>query len=314
MEPTARSAFFAAASLSALAGVAAAQNAPVAPGAAPVVAQPAPTSGIPQRDTLMKLMRPVSLDVQDKRLEDVVAFVRDFTGAELEPMWIDDRHSEGLDREKPITVRVNNVTALTLMEKVLDQARGDYGDNTWQMSDTGAFQFGPKERLNKFRRIEIYDINDLIREIPDYTDVPRIDLQQALQSSQGGGGGQSPFRDNQNDQNQRMRDRQQITQDLMTLIRDLVEPEQWTENGGSGGSMREFRGTIIVNAPDYMHRGVDGYKWWPAAGTTVSRVNGRRYVTLNGDTGMSKVTGFGQQPVVGVAGGRIITSNPGSRP
>jgi hypothetical protein len=281
-----------------------------------VVVRPAPAStGIPQRDTLNKLMRPVSLDVTDKRLEDVVAFVKDFTGAELEPMWMDDRNPEGLDKEKLVTVKVNNVSALTLLEKVLDQARSDTSESTWQMSETGAFQMGPKDRLNKFRRLEIYDINDLVREIPDYTDVPQIDLQQALQASQqGGGGGQGPFNSGNEDQNQRVRDRQAKTQEIMDLIRNIVEPDQWTDNGGSGGTMRMYQNSLLVNAPDYMHRGIDGYKYWPANNTNAQMVNGRRYVSLTGDTGLAKVKGFGQQPVVGVAGGRVISSNPGGRP
>jgi hypothetical protein len=304
--------FLLAASAIGLAGSASAQiQAPASP--APVAAPAAQTrSGIPQRDTLTKLMRPVSLDVTDKRLEDVIAFVKDFTGADLEPLWMDDRNPEGLDKEKLVTVKVTNVTALTLLEKVLEQARSETGENTWQMSETGSFQMGPKDRLNKFRRLEIYDINDLVREIPDYTDVPQIDLQQALQASQqGGGGGQGPFTDNQNDQDQRFRDRQAKTQEIMDLIRNLVEPEQWTDNGGSGGTMRIYQNSLLVNAPDYMHRGIDGYKYWPAANTNAQMVNGRRYVSLTGDTGLSKVNGFAQHPVVGVAGGRVISSNPG---
>jgi hypothetical protein len=315
--------FLLAASVLALAGSAYGQG--QAPAAAPAPAPtPAPAaatpvaatrSGIPQRDTLSKLMRPVSLDVTDKRLEDIVSFVRDFTGADLEPLWIDDRNTEGLDKEKLVTVKVSNVTALTLLEKVLDQARAETGENTWQMSETGSFQMGPKERLNKFRRLEIYDINDLVREIPDYTDVPQIDLQQALQASQqGGGGGQGPFNSANETQNQRTVDRQAKTQEIMDLIRNLVEPDQWTENGGSGGTMRLYQSSLLVNAPDYMHRGIDGYKWWPAANTSTQMVNGRRYVSLTGDTGMSKVKGFGQQPVVGVAGGKIFSSQPGGRP
>lgn len=304
--------FLLAASVIGLAGSAYGQyTAPAGP--APVQAAPAPRSGIPQRDTLTKLMRPVSLDVTDKRLEDVVAFVKDFTGADLDPMWLDDRNQEGLDKEKLITVKVTNVTALSLLEKVLDQARSDTGENTWQMSETGAFQMGPKERLNKFRRLEIYDINDLVREIPDYTDVPQIDLQQALQASQqgGGGGGQGPFSSDNNNQNQRFRDREAKSQEIMDLIRNLVEPDQWTENGGSGGTIRLYQNSLLVNAPDYMHRGIDGYKYWPAASTTTQMVNGRRYVSLTGDTGLSKVKGFGQQPVVGVAGGKIFSSGGG---
>jgi hypothetical protein len=282
--------------------------------ACPTVAQDTPvraTTGNPSRDTLVRMTRPVTVEFQDKRLEDVMTFIQTSTAAELDPLWADDKNPEGLDKERLITVKVTNQTYLTLMEKVLEQAKGDVGgDNTWQMSETGAMQVGPKERLNKYRRLEIYDVNDLLLEVPSYTEVPRIDLQQALQSNQGGGGGQSPFRDTgNNDQNQRLKDRQQKADDLLQLLTQVVEPEQWVDNGGSGGTIRFYPpGSIIVNAPDYMHRGIDGYKFWPSRATTAAMVNGRRYVSLNGDTGLAKVLGFGQSEVSAVVGGRIIRS------
>ncbi len=280
------------------------------------------TTGNPSRDTLVRLTRAITVDFQDKRLEDVVAFIQTSSAAEIEPLWTDDKNTDGLDKEKLISVKVSNATFLTLIEKVMEKAKGDTGgDNTWQMSDQGALQIGPKERLNKFRRVEIYDINDLLMEIPDYTDVPRIDLQQALQSNQGGGGGQSPFREaGQDDRNAKLKDRQTKAEELVQLITSIVEPEQWIDNGGSGGSIKFYPpGSLIVNAPDYMHRGINGYKYWPSTSTVASMGQGnRRYVSLTGDAGLAKVLGFAQQPISAVAGGQIFHSNgppgPGGQP
>jgi hypothetical protein len=278
-----------------------------------VVTEQRVVSRVPQRDTLQRMMKRISVNFEEKRLEDVIMFIRDFTGADLEPMWIDDRATDGLDKERLVTIKVENVTALKLLERIMEQSRGDFGgDNAWQMSDTGALQFGPKSRLNRIRRVEIYDINDLITEIPDYRDVPRIDLQQALQASQqgGGGGGQGPFSETEGNENQQRRlDREQRSQEVMDLLRNLVEMEQWIENGGEGGSMRYWQGSLIVNAPDYMHRGINGYPYWPAQATESRTVNGRRYVSLNGDTGLSRVNDIAQQPVSAVVGGEIIRSD-----
>lgn len=286
-------------------------------GAAPAAAQgTAVRTGSPQRDTLTRLMRRMTVDFNEKRLEDVVAFIKDFANADLEPLWMDDKHPEGLDKEKVISVKGENVTVLNLLEKVLEKAAPDAGgEATWQMSETGTFQMGPRERLNKYRRVQIYDINDLLMDVPDYRDVPDIDLQQALQASQGGGGGgQSPFRDQQDQEDRQERDnrKKEQAEELATLIRDLVEPDQWTENGGSGGSIRVYKGTFIVNAPDYIHRGVNGYRYWPATRTIARKdEKGRRYVTLGVDAGISTVDGFGQQPVTAVVGGKPVSSNPG---
>jgi hypothetical protein len=272
-------------------------------------------TGSPQRDTLTRLMRRMSVDFNEKRLEDVVSFIKDFANADIETMWMDDKHPEGLDKDRVISVKVDNVTVLSLLEKVLEKAAPDAGgEATWQMSDSGTFQMGPRERLNKSRRVQIYDINDLLMDVPDYRDVPQIDLQQALQASQGGGGGgQSPFRDQQQQEDRQERDqrKQEQADELATLIRDLVEPDQWIENGGSGGSIKFYKGTLIVNAPDYIHRGINGYRYWPATKTIAMKdQKGRRYVTLGVDTGISTVDGFGQQPVTAVVGGQPVSSGP----
>jgi len=269
-------------------------------------------TGHPSRDTLLRLSRPISVDLQDKRLEDIMTFIQTSSSADIEPLWIDDRNPDGLDKDKLVTVKVDNVTFLSLIEKVLEKGRGDGGENTWQMSETGTIQLGPKERLNKTRRVQIYDINDLLMEIPNYSEVPQIDLQRALQASQGGGGGsQSPFRDNQGQdrQQQLLRDRKERSDEIIALIQSIVEPDQWIDNGGSGASVRLFQGTLIVNGADYIHRGINGYRYWPSTATNASMVNGRRYVTLTTDSGISKLLGIAQQPVSAVVGGQIIRSN-----
>jgi len=267
------------------------------------------TTGDARRDTLVRLTRNVSVDFQDKRLEDVLTFIQTSSGADIEPLWIDDQHTDGLDKEKVVSVKVDGATYLALIEKVLDKARGDAGENTWQMSETGSLQIGPKNRLNLIKRVQLYDINDLLMELPIYSDVPRIDLQQALQSSQGGGGGgQSPFREQGNDRGSKMREKKERADEVLQLITQLVEPDQWVDNGGSGGTIRYYNGTLIVNAPDYMHRGIDGYPYWPAGSTSASTINGRRYVSLTSDAGLSRIAGFGQSEVSAVVGGKIIRS------
>lgn len=263
------------------------------------------------RSNLLKLMRTITIEFSEQRLEDVIQFISEFTGAEIEPEWENDRAQVGLDKESLITLSVKNVTALVLLERVLEQAQDDFTENSWQMSKWGSIQIGPKERLNKYKRVQMYDINDLLMEVPDYDEVPDIDLQQVLQSNQGGGG-QSPFRDdNQNDDLDR-RTRDERAQEIVDLVIQLVETEQWTDQGGTGGSIRQWQGHIIVNAADYMHRGLDGYPWWPQrAQSARTMAGGRRYVAFNVDTGFSRIDGFGEEEVTAVVGGQLQRSGDG---
>jgi len=298
----------------ALSAVAAAQTStPSRPsGATSTTTAPVRSSADPRRETIARMGKVMSLDVNDSRLEDVMTFIKETTQADLEFLWVTDGdNSAGMDKEKKLTLAVKNRPALAVLEAVLEKAKGEFGSgNQWQMSSYGTMQIGPKEALNKFRRLETYDINDLLTVIPRYADVPEIDLNSVLQQSQGGGGGQSPF--NQvNQQNDPVKPREDRAKDVVDILLANVESEQWTDNVGEAATIRYYGGTLIVNAPDYVHRGISGYSYWPSY-TVGKSSNGRRYLTLNADTGVSRIDGFGQQPVSAVVGGRVISSgNPG---
>lgn len=293
------------AALVAAAGVAPLAQAQVAPEAQQRL------SRIPQRDTLLRLTRPMTLEVEDTRLEDVINFIAQVTGAEIEPMWISERNPDGLDRDATVTLTLRELPALTVLERVLTFVEDEFsGGNTWQMSeDTGAIQVGPRARLNRYKRTVMYDINDLLMEIDDYDEVPDIDLQNVLQGQQGGGGGQSPFRNDQDTERDDRRTLEERAAEVEDIITELIQPEQWQRNGGEGASMRHWRGVLIVRAADYIHREINGYPYWPS-GVSVSRgPNGTRWVSLNMDTGLSTIEGEGRQPVSAVVGGEIIRSD-----
>ena len=269
-------------------------------------ARRAPSIDATKRENMMKMMRPVTIQFRDQRLEDVITFITELTGADLEPLWMDDRNPEGLDKDQPITLRANRVTALKLLEMVLEQAAGPAsfysGGNTWQVTEWGAIQCGPKERLAMRRRVEVYPIDDMLFIIPDYDEAPEIDLQSVLQGGGGGGGGgQSPFRDTQQDR-QDTRPRAERAEEIIDILTALVEPEQWTTGGGTS-TMRYFQGGIIVSAPDFVHRQLNGYPWWPASAHSVSTVQGRRYVGLTVDTQLADFAEFVNVPVRAVTGG-----------
>jgi hypothetical protein len=262
------------------------------------------STGIAPRDTLLRMMTPVTAEFENRRLEDVINFIKSVTSADLEVMWADDKNSNGLDKDTEITAKANNLTMLRFLEIVLERAAvADTALSstttmpTWQMSDSGAMQIGPRTRLNAFKRVEVYPVSDLLLETPDYDNVPEFDLQQALQSGQsgGGGGGQSPFTDADGEDPAR-RPTAEKADELRTLLQELVEPDQWQDRGGEGASLRFFLGAFIVNGPDYVHRQLNGYPYWPA-GTRAMKVNGRRYVTLGSETATSAISGFEQVPV-----------------
>lgn len=223
-------------------------------------------------DNYRRLQKPVTIELTGQKLGDIVTFLRDLTGANIDPIWSDDR-AEGLDPEQQITLSVRDQPALRLLEKVLDRCGQNAGDAAWQFDSTGAVQIGLKASLNKHATLVIYDIRDMLFELPDYNSVPELDLNSVLSQGGsaggggggGGGGGQSLFGGgagggNANDPD-RIVDDERAAQRIIDLITETVEPAQWQDNGGDGGTIRFYNGNLLIKAPDYMHRQIVGYSF-----------------------------------------------------
>ncbi|MFI4896971.1 MAG: hypothetical protein ACIARR_04015 [Phycisphaerales bacterium JB059] len=239
----------------------------------------------PKRETLVRLSQPMTINLEQQRLEDVIQFAADFSGANIEPLWIDDNNSSGHDPDLEITVKIQQGTVLDLLERVLSRSADDAGfpeSFTWQLTPNGAFEMGPKDRLNRRKTTVIYDIRDLIFEIPDYDEAPEFDLQSVLQAGQGGGG-QSPFSGQTQDRERA--DKRELGEEVITMITTLVEPDEWATNGGDGASVTYYQENLIVRAPDYIHRQLNGYSFWPRNLTRATYANGQRRVDVLPDPG-----------------------------
>jgi len=220
----------------------------------------------------------ISLDVTDQPVQDIMDFLINVTGAEIEPIYLDDERIDGIDPETTITIRAKNIPALTVLERVLartEAAESPASGYTWQFTDTGSIEVGPKSELNRQQIIELYDISDLMFVVPTFDNAPQFDLSSALQSSQGGGGS-SPFQGA--DEEDDPIDTEERFQRLVDLIQANIEPDEWTALGGNGASLTTFGTSMVITAPDYIHRQIGGYDFWPSRLQQIRRVNGRNQV------------------------------------
>ena len=241
-----------------------------------------------KRDTLSALSKPITLDVTDQPLQDLFNFIADVTGAELEPIYLTDNvASNGMDPETQITIKVSDTPALIVLERILLRAQRieSSGDEyTWQFSDFGSLELGPKLELNRNQRVELYDIADLLFVVPDFDNAPEFDLQSAVQAAGGGGGGssQSPFSGGATDPNfVSVADRAQAITDL---IQSTIEPDQWAALGGDGASMTFYGNSYVITAPDYIHRQIAGYSFWPSRLQQIRKVDGKQKVIIKPET------------------------------
>lgn len=240
------------ASLTVLTPVAEAQN-------RRATASTAPTAAAQRARVGAALSRNVTLELTESRLEDVVQFIRDFAGLEIDAFWADDTNPDGLDKDREITITVREVQVIDLLERVLEKASTEFEQATWQFNRDGSgIEIGPKSRLNARAYMKIYDVNDMLYQIPNFDNAPQLDLDQVLNQGQrgGGGGGGSIFEDEDDNEAQGLA-AEELARQLQDIILENVEPEQWVDNGGSGATIRFYNGTFIVRAPEYIHRQLD---------------------------------------------------------
>jgi general secretion pathway protein D len=201
----------------------------------------------------------VPVNFEDNRLEDVLKFVQTVTNLNMDVDW-PSLEAANIDKETQVSLKLTNVPVRTVLDRVMEKLSPDATTGAgWTVND-GVLTVASKEALNKNTLPLIYDIRDLLIEVPDYTAAPEFDLQSVLQNSGqgGGGGGQSPFRDNQQQNAANRRTLQERTEDLIRIITSNIDSPSWLENGGEVGKIQQFQGNLIITQTPNNHRAVVG--------------------------------------------------------
>jgi len=138
-------------------------------------------------------------------------------------------------------------------EEIIFRARG----NTIRISTRVDFE----RKLT----VRVYDVTDLLQRTPDYAgSAPRIDLQQAVQSSQPGRGGSRSVltsgEGNATEQGRALQQEQQWrAQELIDTIRRTVRPSFWFETEQGPGSIRALDTALVVRASAEVHEEIAGF-------------------------------------------------------
>jgi type II secretory pathway component GspD/PulD (secretin) len=205
----------------------------------------------------------IPADFRDNSFGDVVNFVRTVSNLDVDIDW-QSLDSIGITQDATITLQLKNVTLRSVLDRVIDQvSAGGSSRAGWEISD-GVLRIASDEQLRKNVVTLVYDIRDLLLEVPDYNDAPEFDLQSVLQNagSGGGGGGQSPFRDsgggNRQNQNQNRRSLEDRTDDLLQIVQENIDPEGWIDGGGTTGRVNSLNGNLIITNTPKNHQAIDG--------------------------------------------------------
>lgn len=204
----------------------------------------------------------IPINFADNAFADVMNFYEQVSGLNIDIDW-ESLEMIGVDRDAPVTLKLTNVTLETVLDRVLAKVSDPDIPAGWAVKD-GILMVASDEVLRRDTLLEIYDIRDLLIDIPDYTNAPQFDLNSAFQNSggRGGGGGtgRSPFQQNNQQQGQQgqRRTRDEMIEEIVDIITSNVDYDGWQENGGETGSIREFNGNLIITNTPKNHRAVIG--------------------------------------------------------
>jgi len=226
---------------------------------------PAGIAQSPQnRQTLATLQqqRLPNVEFRDNTLAEALDFLAQVTQINMDVDW-EALENVNITRDEPVSLSLQNVPVQTVLERVLAKV-GDpeFGDTAaWAVQD-GMLVVSSDEEIRKNTILDIYDVRDLVVEVPNYDEAPELDLEQILQSGGGGGGGggQSPFEDtdDQGDFGEDFRPLEERIDEMKDIIREQVDFEGWRENGGNTGFIQDWNGQLIITNTPRNHREIRG--------------------------------------------------------
>ncbi|MEZ6318742.1 MAG: hypothetical protein R3B49_08315 [Phycisphaerales bacterium] len=206
------------------------------------------------RSALKESSGPIQYD--DNFLVDVIANIATRAGVDIDVDW-NSLRDVGVDQETPVSLRLSNSQWDTVLDRVLAKVSEADLPAGWSVQD-GIVTIASKDVLSQHTTLVIYDINDLLFEVPYFDNAPEFDLSSALQSGTGGGGGgQSPFQGS-GGQSVDTADRDERIQQIIDLVQASIDPNGWVDLGGTTGTIQELNGNLIITQTPSVHREVLG--------------------------------------------------------
>lgn len=240
---------------------------PPAPRKAPPKTEPARKARRPLSPALL-LRLPVSkVEFHGEPLDSVLDQLADATGINFYVRW-SALEVLGIERDTPISLKLENVSFATVLRLVLQEAGGPDAQTAFK-ADGELLTISSQEDLARDMPVRVYDVRDLLMKIPMQVGVA-FGREHEIPISNGRNGlvtevirsgsrfSTSDYGQNNARQEDRNNDEADETmQKLIDVITTTVEPDSWSVNGGPG-SIIPWRGRLVVRNSIPVHQQLDG--------------------------------------------------------
>lgn len=190
-------------------------------------------------------------------LDQVIEWLAEFTQMNVVVRW-ETIVDAGVERDAPVSLQVRNLRLSQVLWLIMNEAAGSDLVLAYRASGN-LLILSTEEDLGREMITKVYDVSDLLVRPPQ---TGRPDYQQSNQGlgqQSGGGGGQSIFGQGQQQNTQQQEPGQDVQiEELVTLIKNTVEPDSW-DTGAGKGSISVFGSLLIVRNTILVHQQLGGY-------------------------------------------------------
>jgi len=202
------------------------------------------------RRVISALDREIPVHFAAASFGDVVDQLADDQKLNIIVNWHDLKRA-GIERSTPIDLRLpNEITLKKALTEILEQAGGGSVEVGYSLDD-GAIKIATQDTLDRETYSAVYDISDLLMEVPVFNDAPVTDLAEATRRSAAMRQAQTQDRpwlygDDDDDEDEESSQRRDRVRQIIELIQENVAPDSWTGRGGSIGTIDEFNGQLVI--------------------------------------------------------------------
>lgn len=185
-----------------------------------------------------------------------LAYVQKTTGVNMDVNWA-ALEKVGIDKETSISMKLPDASAETIMERMIEKVSPDKSTAAAWAVDNGILTVSSEQQINSRTVTEIYDVRDLLVEIPNFTNAPDFDLTAVL-ASDSATSTPSPFASSAKSGLEHRTTPEQRTKEVIDIITNTVAHDTWQENGGEVGFVQQFQGALVVTSTPRVHKSIDG--------------------------------------------------------